>query len=254
MTTRPTRLLKRVLKGAFVFLGLAAAIALLRLSGLHDALDTAWVDANIRDHGFSGLALYLGVGCLLTAVGMPRQVVGFLGGYAFGAALGTVWGTLATAMGCVVTFYYARLAGQSFVARRFSRRVAKINAFLGRDPFTMSFIIRCLPVGNNMLTNLLAGVSAIPALPFFAGSAAGYVPQTFIFALLGSGVRVSPELRTTASAVLFVVSSLLGYLLYRRYRVDDTLEAPEEEPEDGDGNGAGDAGNGSATPASTKGE
>lgn len=236
MTNRPARLLKRVLKGAFVFLGLAVAIALLRLSGLHAALDTAWVDANIRDHGVAGLALYLGAGCLLTAVGIPRQFVGFLGGYAFGAALGTLWGTLATAMGCVVTFHYARLAGQSFVARRFSRRVAKINAFLGRSPFAMSFIIRCLPVGNNVLTNLLAGVSAIPALPFFAGSAAGYVPQTFIFALLGSGVRVSPELRTAASAVLFVASSLLGYVLYRRYRVDDTLEVPE----DSDGAGHGD--------------
>ena len=33
--------------------------------------------------------------------------------------------------------------------------------------------------------------------------------------------------------MLFVVSSLLGYLLYRRYRVDDTLEVPEDESEGG---------------------
>ena len=92
----------------------------------------------------------------------------------------------------------------------------------------MTFIIRSLPVGNNLMTNILAGVSRIPALPFFAGSCLGYIAQNFIFALLGSGVRVEPFWRTAISAGLFVVASLLGLWLYRRYKVDvDAMTPPE---------------------------
>ncbi|MFV0349897.1 MAG: SNARE associated Golgi protein, partial [Halodesulfovibrio sp.] len=65
----------------------------------------------------------------------------------------------------------------------------------------------------------------ISSVSFLGGSALGYVPQTFIFALLGSGVNVDPVWRTTISAVLMVVSSLLGYRLYRKYRVESELDA-----------------------------
>ncbi len=148
---------------------------------------------------------------------------------AFGAAFGTLWATVGATLGCMLTFFYARFAGQSLVNRRFSHRVARVNAFLSRNPFTMTFIIRCLPVGNNVLTNLIAGVSSIPAVQFFAGSFIGYIPQHFIFALLGSGVHVSPVLRTVTSALLFVLSSVFGYMLYRRYRIDRDLEEPDDQ-------------------------
>jgi uncharacterized membrane protein YdjX (TVP38/TMEM64 family) len=95
----------------------------------------------------------------------------------------------------------------------------------------MTLVIRCLPVGNNLLTNLAAGVSNIPAATFIGGSFIGYIPQTLIFALLGSGVRVDPVWRTTISGLLFAVSTLLGWMLYRRYRVEKTLDDPENGSE-----------------------
>jgi uncharacterized membrane protein YdjX (TVP38/TMEM64 family) len=77
------------------------------------------------------------------------------------------------------------------------------------------------------VTNLAAGVSSVAALPFIAGSAAGYVPQTVIFALVGTGVQVDPVLRIGLSVVLFVASAGLGLYLYRRVR------ARREIPGDG---------------------
>ena len=224
-----TRTIRGILKGAAVFLGLAGAIALLHAFGLDSTLDTAWIDSHIRDHGLQGHLLYIGIAGVLTALAVPRQFVSFLGGYAFGAAFGTLWATVGATLGCMLTFFYARFAGQSLVNRRFSHRVARVNAFLSRNPFTMTFIFRCLPVGNNVLTNLIAGVSSIPAVQFFAGSFIGYIPQHFIFALLGSGVHVSPVLRTVTSALLFVLSSVFGYMLYRRYRIDRDLEETDDQ-------------------------
>jgi uncharacterized membrane protein YdjX (TVP38/TMEM64 family) len=79
-------------------------------------------------------------------------------------------------------------------------------------------LIRLLPVGHNLATNLVAGVSSIPAAPFFLGSAVGYLPQTLVFALIGSGVQTDPLLHTVLGVTLFLASGVFGAWLYRRQR------------------------------------
>ncbi len=185
-----------------------------------EMLSQHWIDSEVRGKGWMGILLFLAVGGLATALSVPRQIVAFLGGYAWGFAAGTGLATLATVFGCIVGFFYARWLGRGFVQKRFPGRIRKLDEFLHRHPFSMSLVIRLLPVGHNASTNLLAGVSSARPLPFFAGSGLGYLPQNLVFALAGSGVNLDPELRMTLAVLLFVISSLLGVWLYRRYRKD----------------------------------
>ena len=64
--------------------------------------------------------------------------------------------------------------------------------------------------------------------PFFSGSALGYIPQMMGFALVGSGISLEPGLRISLSAALFLVSGIIGIVLYRKFRhgksFDDDLE------------------------------
>ncbi|UZP68359.1 VTT domain-containing protein [Desulfovibrio mangrovi] len=216
---------KAILKAFFIFAVLAAVIYLFRVSGLNEVLDKHWMDVHIRDQGLSGYVLFLAIAAGFTAAGFPRQMISFFAGYVFGAVTGTVMGTVGTALGCAVAFYYARYAGRAAIERKLGKKTAKLNAFLQREPFQMTVVIRLLPVGSNILTNLLAGITSISSLSFLGGSTLGYIPQTFIFALLGSGVNVDPVWRTTVSALLMIISSLLGYRLYRKYRVESELES-----------------------------
>jgi uncharacterized membrane protein YdjX (TVP38/TMEM64 family) len=160
-------------------------------------------------------------------VGLPRQLFSFLGGYAFGFWFGTLLAVVGTGLGLVFSFNAARLLGRRVVAKILGRRLGRINDFLRQDPLSTTIVVRFFPVGNNLVLNILAGVSSIPLLPFLAGSLVGYTPPTAIFALFGSGVGVGTQWRVILSVCLFVVSSLLGYRLYCRYRL-----APEEAPED----------------------
>lgn len=209
----------RVLLKGLVML---ASLALLGFLASHfqfaDLLSQHWIDSEVRGKGGLGILLFLAVGGLATALSVPRQIVAFLGGYAWGFALGTLLATLATVLGCVFGFFYARWLGRGFVQKRFPGRIRKLDEFLHRHPFSMSLVIRLLPVGHNASTNLLAGVSSVRALPFFAGSGLGYLPQNLVFALAGSGVNLDPELRFTLAVLLFVASSLIGVGLYRRHR------------------------------------
>jgi uncharacterized membrane protein YdjX (TVP38/TMEM64 family) len=183
------------------------------------------VDAHVRGQGFYGELVFVAFAAVFTGLGLPRQMAAFLGGYAFGFLGGTWWGLLGALGGCVASFYWARFLGRSFIRRRHGGRIQRLNALLEKNTFSMTLIIRFLPVGSNLLTNLVAGVSAVKPLRFFAGSFLGYVPQTLVFALLGSGIRVDPLWRTLLSVLLFLVSSALGVWLYRRNRLARSLES-----------------------------
>ena len=195
----------------------------LKASGLADILDTHWVDAQVKGHGLNGELILLALGSVAIAVGFPRQAVCFASGYAFGLGMGVLLASAASLIGCVLCFVYARLLGRELVMHKFAARVTKVDAFLQGNPVTMTVLIRFLPVGSNLLTNLLAGVSSVRPLPFFLGSLIGYLPQTVVFVLLGSGLQIDPTWRISLSGVLFVASAFLGMALYRRLRHGHSL-------------------------------
>jgi uncharacterized membrane protein YdjX (TVP38/TMEM64 family) len=217
--------LKPYLRGLVLIATFVALGWLVKAYGLFGLFDESWIDTEIRGRGLSGEVLYLAVGAVLTAIGFPRQAVCFLGGYAFGLGLGTALGTLASLIGCALAFFYARLMGRSFVLHRFPERIRHIDDFLHANPFSMTLLVRLLPVGSNVVTNLAAGVSGVRAIPFLLGSAVGYLPQNMIFTLLGSGIHVDPVARIATSVVLFVASGVLGVWLFRRYRKNKALDA-----------------------------
>jgi uncharacterized membrane protein YdjX (TVP38/TMEM64 family) len=207
-----------------VFLGTLIAIGYVIEEGLlQELLSEAWIDEKVRGKGMSGELLYLAMGGVATAVAVPRHIISFLGGYAFGAGLGTALALVATEIGCVLVFFYGRFVGRPLVSERIRARVRRIEDFLASNPFSMTLLIRLLPVGNNFATCLAAGVSRVPARPFLLGSLLGYVPQTFVFALAGSGVELGARLRIAVAALFFVVSGAIGIWLYRRYRHGKSL-------------------------------
>jgi uncharacterized membrane protein YdjX (TVP38/TMEM64 family) len=207
---------------ALLAAGLGLAGWIIRTIGLAPGGEggTEWVDHWIRGQGLWGEAVFLAVGTAATAAGLPRQAVAFLGGYAFGAGLGTALALVAQVFGCAVSFGWARMVGRDWAARRlegrFGRRLRPLHDRLAASPFGATLALRLLPVGNNLALNLLAGLSGLRLAPFLAGSALGYLPQTLVFALLGGGVAVDQTAQLLLGAALFIVSVALGVWLLRR--------------------------------------
>lgn len=208
----------RWLRGLIMLAGLVALGYALQSDFAARFFDPGWIDRHIRHHGLPGLALFMLAGAVVTAAGFPRQVVAFFGGYAYGWLWGSLAALLAALAGCAVAFYWARWAGRRFIQTRYARHAAALDGLLDARPFTMTLALRLLPVGSNLLTNLAAGVTSIRAWPFFAGSGAGYLPQTLVFALAGSGAQLASGVQVAVGILLFVVSGLLGAHLYRSLR------------------------------------
>lgn len=204
-------------KGLILMASLLAIGWAVEASGLFHRIDEHWVDEEIRGNGL-GWLIYVAIAGGAMAVGLPRQAACFGAGYAFGLGEGILLAEAASGLGCLLSFSYARLLGRDLVRHRFAERLIRLDEFLKGHPMSMAMLIRLLPVGNNLITNLLAGVSSVSLLPFLAGSLIGYLPQTVIFVLLGSGIHVQPLWRTGISVALFIASGVLGVVLYRRMR------------------------------------
>jgi uncharacterized membrane protein YdjX (TVP38/TMEM64 family) len=207
-----------------IFRGLLV-IAVLLLVGylLKDVLDQQWVDAQIRGRGTAGELLFVLLCTLLGSVGLSRQVIAFLGGYAFGVGYGFSLSMLAVVCACITTFYVSRFFLRSFMWRHFSDRIRRVDVFIRENTFMMALLIRLLPLGSNWMVNIGAGVSGVRSVPFFSGSTLGYMPQMLIFSLLGSGARVDEFWQVLLAMVLFVVAAVIGGYLYRQYRQDRSL-------------------------------
>ena len=189
----------------------------LLLAGL--AVRSGWGRGALDTPAQAGPAVFVLAGAAACAVGVPRQVVAYAAGLGFGTWAGCALALLAQVAGCAADFLWARLVARDWAARRITGRLARLDGQLSHHPFSATLTLRLLPVGSNILLNLLAGVSAVAAVPFLLASAIGYVPQTVVFALLGGGVRVDRGVQMVLAAGLFVLASLLGLWLMRRMRV-----------------------------------
>jgi uncharacterized membrane protein YdjX (TVP38/TMEM64 family) len=200
----------------FIFRGLLVIVLLVLLAWfVQDVLDKDRVDALVGERGVTGMLLFVSVCVLLGSIGLSRQVIAFLGGYAFGFSNGFILSMLAVVGACITTYTLSRGVLQRFLSGRLPARVQRIDRFLHDNTFSMAMLLRLLPLGSNWVINIAAGASSVRVVPFLLGSALGYIPQMVIFSLVGSGTRVSQFWQVAIAMALFVVAAVIGMALYR---------------------------------------
>ncbi|MDY6841619.1 MAG: VTT domain-containing protein [Pseudomonadota bacterium] len=202
---------------AFAALALAGYLAI--QGGWLDFLaDKNQVAGYLRSHGVTGFLAVTLAGATFTGVGAPRQLLAFVFGFALGGINGTLLATLTTVIGAAGCFVFARWLLRGSLARRFSHRMQRFDELFKEQTLLKVLMVRMLPVGSNLATNLVAGCSGIRFLPFIVGSAIGYLPQMLVFALAGAGIGSADKYQLMLSIVLFILASLIGAFLYHNRR------------------------------------
>lgn len=198
---------------------MVVAMSLLVLAVQQDWLthiaDRQWVADYLAQEGIYAFGWVSLTAIIYTALGGPRQVLAFVLGYALGGWVGMFLSTLLTSIGAMACFLVSRFLLGNMARRRFSKRLDQLQEVLAEKTLLKVLMIRLLPVGSNLLTNLLAGATHIKLAPFIVGSFIGYIPQMAVFALLGSGIGVSDHRQMILSVVLFIIASAIGLYLYR---------------------------------------
>ena len=210
-----------LIKSVSLFVIVASAVALWDYLEPTSETLSVLMDMYISSYGVWGMVFFMFLCAVLSMFFVPRQVLSFVGGYAYGIWLGTLIATIGVTLGCFLSFVYSRFMVQKLVQQKFGLRIAWLEHLFSKNPFGMALSIRVIPVGSNVLLNMVAGVTKIPLVPFCLGSGLGYIPQNLVSALLGSGMREDPLLRVSLAAILYAFGIVVGLLLFRRYRPDE---------------------------------
>jgi uncharacterized membrane protein YdjX (TVP38/TMEM64 family) len=168
---------------------------------------------------------------LLILAMFPRTVLAFVGGLLFGVGPGALYSLAGALIGAGIAYWLGRLMGRDLIdaAIKFSetpgfrggiaRRVARVDAWLGRHGVLGVLTIRLLPIAPYGLMSYAFGTSATRFKDFLLGSMIGATPTTFGYAALGAAV-LGPGAVPTALAVISGLG-LLSVILtigLRRFR------------------------------------
>jgi len=202
--------------GAGLLLLLLLIVALAIVFPPSDYVPAAKWGAQLESAGLKGAFAFLVIGMLATSVGLPRQLVAFIGGLAYGVSIGLVLSLSAALLGCALTALVSRRYLSSLITARFPKVISTLNRLIKKDLFLKILVLRLQPLGTNLITNVCIGFTNASLPRFLAASAVGYIPQMLVFNLLGAGVRVDSDAQLILSMVLLLISIALGVFLYRR--------------------------------------
>ncbi|MFW5330285.1 TVP38/TMEM64 family protein [Hydrogenophaga sp. ZJX-1] len=149
-----------------------------------------------------------------TAAGGPRQVLAFACGYLLGGWWGGVLSSVLTGLGALLTMSVVRHTGFDWIRQRHSARIDVIRRVLAHDTWLWILIIRLMPVGSNLLTNIAAALAGLSRRAVLLGSLPGYLPQSLLFSYAGRGFALQDGSKLWVSLALLAVSSVLGWYLY----------------------------------------
>jgi uncharacterized membrane protein YdjX (TVP38/TMEM64 family) len=175
----------------------AALLALLGLWALMAGLPSAdglhtWAAQAEAWHRDQPVALWLCFVALFTslsALSLPGCApLALAAGALWGPWWGSLWITLASALGAMLPFCLARRHGRERLVRRYPAQLARLDDGLARRGLVYLLLLRLVPVVPYTLVNPLMGLTSIRGLPFFVVSALGMWAGSAVYALAGSGL------------------------------------------------------------------
>ena len=161
-------------------------------------------------------ALFIAAGTLLSAVGVPRQSVALVGGYAFGTVTGTLATLGAVTLGAALAAETARRIGRPRLEARFPQLADSLGGWSSERVFARTLAVRLFPVGSNLLINVVAGLARVDRRAFLVASLIGFLPQSVAFAVAGDGVEATSPAAIAFAVVLLGLSIVAGLGFGRR--------------------------------------
>lgn len=132
---------------------------------------------------------FSGVFVALSAASLPGcSVLAVAAGALWGPWWGSLWVTLASALGAMFPFHMARAWGRERLQKRYPRQLERVDAGMARAGLRYLLLLRLVPVVPYTLVNPLMGLTPLRSWPFFAVSALGMWAGSAVYAWAGAGL------------------------------------------------------------------
>lgn len=146
---------------------------------------------------------------------LPSFLVAIANAMLYGAVLGGLLTFVTALLAAAICFGIARLVGRPGIVRIVSREtLEKVDGFMERRGLLAVFLTRLVPFINPDVVSYAAGVTGIRWLPFLLAIAAGSVPATVFYSVVGAAA-----IRSTPWVIGMVfASTIVGVILLLAFR------------------------------------
>ena len=156
----------------------------------------------VQSLGWWGPAVFILLVISRLFIGLSSHLILTLGGLAFGAVGGILWGSLGLMASAMVLFYLAQQLGADWVHNRFGDQYQAMLDRIQRVGAGAIFVISAHPIGLLTPTHLAAGLVGLSTVPFAIAVALAAPIRAAPYAFLGTAV---PDLTLTQSVIITVV-------------------------------------------------
>ncbi len=218
------RMDRTALRAVVVTLGLFAlvfTILLLGKSGMLGTFEDTKASITALAGGPWGLPALILMFCIAAFVGIPQFGLIAAAVVAFGPWLGFGYAWIATMVSGALTFWLGRLAGEATMRRYAGDTANRLAAFIGRNAFLASALVRNVPTGPFIVVNMAFGVSRARFIHYWAGMAIGVLPKIALVAFAGQSVMAALDGRAWIALLAAGAGGgvWIALMLYARARV-----------------------------------
>jgi len=216
---------------------LVAGLVVFFATGLHrvltfDALRThrAALSAWVSDHYLLAALLYVATYAALVAFSLPlASLATLLGGWLFGAVMGTTLTVLGATVGAIAVFLAARSALGDLLRARADSFLGRMEAGFRRNALSYLLFLRLVPVFPFWLVNIAPAVFKVPLRTYALTTFLGIIPGTAVYCSVGAGLggvldrNETPDLKLVFEPqILLPLLALAGLslvpMLYGRWK------------------------------------
>jgi uncharacterized membrane protein YdjX (TVP38/TMEM64 family) len=149
----------------------------------------------IRAAGALGVLVYAGVYVAVAVFMLPGAIMTVTAGFAFGPVLGTLYGSVISAVVAIVPFLLGRFMARDWIQRK-TAHYPKWNAIdtaLGQHGFKVTALLR-LSLGPYNFLNYALGLTRVSLRDFVLGTWVGMLPAVTVLVYFGSLITEAAQL------------------------------------------------------------
>ena len=206
-----------------VLVAIVASLLIGKFSGLFDPVtlgETLGRELRAFADGPFGIPAIILVFCVGAYLAVPQFILIGIAVVAFGPWLGSVYSWLATMVSGTLTYAVGYWSGGAVLERVSKGRMARFSAFVSRNAFLASAVVRNVTAGPFVFVNTVFGALRASFWAYFAGMGVGIIPKIALIAFAGKGIRAALEGRETLAIAMIAaaLAILAGSWLYVRQR------------------------------------
>ena len=200
------------------------------------------------NHQIFTILSFMGIYIAAVAFSLPGAVwLTLVGGFIFGAGLGTLIVVFSATIGASILFMIARYALSDYFYDKIGAAIQKMGAGFKENAFSYLMVLRLIPLFPFWLVNLVPALLGVPLKTFFVATFIGIIPGSFVYSIVGSGINELIELgeqpnlgtifepKILAALIGLAILSLIP-VIYKKYKARTEQNKPKEVASDGTGN------------------